>query len=225
MQIKRRTLVNAAIAVCGVATLCIAWWAYLQILPSPAWLNAYHWRKASSYETWLQQGDHVAQVKAYEASLTTHGVANVLPMSELLSAARDWRGCASEPFVIPPPELHHRIAGTLQILAQLRASPDLLPSFSISSGYRPPALNRCAGGASQSSHLQNVALDLDLNLASPFDEERVIEKLCVFWKTRGLRLNMGLGVYGGGRIHIDAAGFRTWGTDYRKASSPCQRMR
>ena len=32
---------------------------------------------------------------------------------------------------------------------------------------------------------------------------------------------MGLGVYASGQIHIDSAGYRTWGPDHKSTSSPC----
>lgn len=222
MRITRVALARTAIVASVTLALTCAWWGYLQFFPTPPWLNAYHWGKASAYETWLNAGDRREQVRAYEATLSAHGVANVLRMSELLSAARDWRGCASEPFAVPPVELHSRIVGTLQILARLNAAANVIPSFSIASSYRAPDLNRCAGGASQSAHLRNVALDLDLNMLTPFEEPATVRKLCMFWRTEGAHLKMGLGVYGGGRIHIDAAGHRTWGADYRQASSPCK---
>ena len=46
-------------------------------------------------------------------------------------------------------------------------------------------------------------------------------KLCQFWLNSGEELQMGLGVYASGQIHIDSAGFRTWGADHRYSSSPC----
>lgn len=222
MTFSSSSLARVAMVGAAILALACAWWGYLQFFPTPSWLNAYHWRKASAYETWLKAGDHHKQVRAYEATLSAHGVANVLPMSELLSAARDWRGCAPEPFVVPPAELHSAIIGTLQIIARLNTAGNVIPSFSIASSYRAPDLNRCAGGASQSAHLRNVALDLDLNILTPFEELTTVRKLCMFWRTEGSSLKMGLGVYGGGRIHIDAAGYRTWGADYRQTSSPCR---
>jgi uncharacterized protein YcbK (DUF882 family) len=92
--------------------------------------------------------------------------------------------------------------------------------------YRSFALNQCAGGAGGSKHVFNAALDFRIGSETPDPIEQIhIEntkkKLCEFWIEQGEALNMGLGVYASGQIHIDAAGYRTWGVDHRYSSSPC----
>ena len=47
--------------------------------------------------------------------------------------------------------------------------------------------------------------------------------LCAFWSQYGADLKFGLGFYGENQIHIDGAGWRTWGADYTRKSSPCHR--
>ena len=46
-------------------------------------------------------------------------------------------------------------------------------------------------------------------------------KLCQFWVQHGQSLNMGLGMYASGQIHIDTQGYRTWGPDHSRNSSMC----
>jgi hypothetical protein len=46
-------------------------------------------------------------------------------------------------------------------------------------------------------------------------------KLWQFWVQYGQSLNMGLGLYASGQIHIDTQGYRTWGPDHSRHSSMC----
>lgn len=101
-----------------------------------------------------------------------------------------------------------------------------IDQFTVTSVYRNYALNRCAGGAGGSKHVFNAALDFRIGSENPDPIEQIrIEntkkKLCEFWIEQGEALNMGLGVYASGQIHIDTAGYRTWGVDHRYTSSPC----
>ena len=62
-----------------------------------------------------------------------------------------------------------------------------------------------------------------LVLSSPAQDYAFIEntkfKLCQFWAQHGQSLNMGIGLYSSGQIHIDTQGYRTWGPDLTRNSS------
>jgi hypothetical protein len=93
----------------------------------------------------------------------------------------------------------------------------ILRQFEVVSAYRDPSLNACAGGAPSSAHMRAFAVDLLLPAwADP-------NPLCRFWQQHGQAWNMGLGRYPSGRIHIDTAGYRTWGGDGGAGSSFCSK--
>lgn len=102
----------------------------------------------------------------------------------------------------------------------------ILTEFEVTSVYRDLPLNQCAGGASSSRHLFNSAIDFRVGSDNPSNEEQwridqTKAKICSYWKQHGQRQNMGIGVYSSGQIHIDTQGFRTWGPDLSRYSSPC----
>lgn len=172
----------------------------------------------ADFATWLAAEQHQAQVQAYVAFLKTHDVDQVLDLPNLLSSARDWQKCQSSPFIVPPPEKWQNMINTLKLLRQLQQQ-QLLPAFSVTSSFRYPELNRCAGGSAKSKHLTNGALDL--RFQDPASAAKTFAALCQFWQQQGAKQAMGLGFYPGGQIHIDTQGFRTWGQDYTAKSSPC----
>ena len=98
-------------------------------------------------------------------------------------------------------------------------SAGLLDGAQIGSGYRDPELNRCEGGSSLSKHIRGGAYDFDL--AADVDAE----SLCAYWRRHGPAAGFGLGFYDRRRLHIDTAGFRTWGGDYRRRTSLCATRR
>ncbi len=104
---------------------------------------------------------------------------------------------------------------TLRLVARLRDD-DVLDPRRARSVYRDDAVNSCAGGAKGSKHLQNIALDFDLPSA-----ENNVARLCDFWREHGRKQNMGLGFYTPTAIHIDTAGYRTWGSDHTWRTSLC----
>ena len=102
----------------------------------------------------------------------------------------------------------------------------VLTDFEVTSVYRDLTLNQCAGGASSSRHLFNSAIDFRIGPEYPQPEdyafiENTKFKLCQFWEQHGQSLNMGLGLYASGQIHIDTQGYRTWGPDLSRYSSMC----
>jgi uncharacterized protein YcbK (DUF882 family) len=104
---------------------------------------------------------------------------------------------------------------TLRLVARLRDEGLLDPNLA-RSVYRDDATNRCAGGAKGSKHLSNIAIDFDL----PRSENNV-DRLCAFWHEHGRKQNMGLGFYTPTAIHVDVAGYRTWGKDHTRRTSLC----
>ncbi|WP_320159418.1 D-Ala-D-Ala carboxypeptidase family metallohydrolase [Acinetobacter sp. S40] len=179
----------------------------------------------TNYLDWLYQSNNQQEVKAYKSFLWQHHLDNIAPDFELFQTARDWQKCNAQEFEIPPREVWTNIVPTLQILKQL-VDHKILDDFTVTSVYRNFNLNRCAGGADSSRHVFNAALDFRIGSAHPLADEQVIiqqtkNKLCQFWQEQGMNLQMGLGVYASGQIHIDSAGYRTWGVDHHSTSSPC----
>ncbi|MEH6417621.1 D-Ala-D-Ala carboxypeptidase family metallohydrolase [Pseudomonas sp. CGJS7] len=135
-------------------------------------------------------------------------------MQQLLRSGRRWRWCRAAEFTLPPQSAWADTARTLRLIGELRSA-GLIGGAEITSGYREPGLNRCEGGSTRSRHLHGGAYDFDL--AADAD----IAALCGFWRRRGPASGFGLGFYDRRRLHIDTAGFRTWGSDYRRPTSLC----
>ena len=179
-----------------------------------------------AYVAWLASADHRQAVQAYKQFLKQKGLANLVPDHELLSSARDWQKCGVEPYAVPPREIWSNIVPTLSILKAL-VEDGVINDFEVTSVYRALSLNRCAGGADASRHVFNAALDFRIGPEQPtdldqFNIQQTKTKLCQFWATKGQALNMGLGVYASGQIHIDSQGFRAWEPDHHYKTSICQ---
>lgn len=179
-----------------------------------------------AYVAWLASADHRQAVQAYKQFLKQKGLADLVPDHELLSSARDWQKCGVEPYAVPPREIWSNIVPTLSILKAL-VEDGVINDFEVTSVYRALSLNRCAGGADASRHVFNAALDFRIGQEQPtdldqFNIQQTKTKLCQFWATKGQALNMGLGVYASGQIHIDSQGFRAWGPDHHYTTSICQ---
>ena len=178
-----------------------------------------------SYQHWLSQPLNKDQVLRYKEFLKNNNLHSVMPEFELFQTARDWQNCNASEYEIPSQEIWSNIIPTLKILKEL-VDVKVIDDFTVTSVYRNSALNRCASGADSSRHVFNAALDFRIGSEQPTPEESgVIQqtktKLCQFWVEKGVTLNMGLGIYTSGQIHIDSAGYRTWGPDHKSTSSPC----
>ncbi|MGY4524212.1 D-Ala-D-Ala carboxypeptidase family metallohydrolase [Pseudomonas sp. TE21394] len=159
-------------------------------------------------------GDH--QTRPFRQMLVDARLYGVVPIHQLLRSASDWRLCRASPFAVPPVSNWPAVRATLSLLKVLDQQ-GILRQFEVVSAYRDPGLNRCAGGALGSAHTRAFAVDILLPAwADP-------SPLCRFWQQSGQAWNMGLGRYPSGRIHIDTAGYRTWGDDGRSGSSFCAR--
>lgn len=161
-------------------------------------------------------GDH--PTRAFRQMLVDARLYGVVPIHQLLRSASDWRLCRASPFAVPPATQWPQVRATLMLLKTLDEQ-GILHQFEVVSAYRDPRLNACAGGAVGSAHTRAFAVDVLLPAwADP-------NPLCRFWQQHGQAWNMGLGRYPSGRIHLDTAGYRTWGGDGRSGSSFCTRPR
>ncbi|WP_324646003.1 D-Ala-D-Ala carboxypeptidase family metallohydrolase [Acinetobacter sp. MD2] len=179
----------------------------------------------ASYLQWLSEDDHRQRVYEYEQFLTKNNVGNLVPSFELLRTARDWQKCGAVEYAVPNRELWNNQIATLRVFKYLIAT-KVLTDFEVTSVYRDLPTNRCAGGANSSRHLFNSAIDFRIGPQYPqgsdfafIDDTKY--KICQFWYQYGQSLNMGVGLYASGQIHIDTQGYRTWGPNLSRSSSMC----
>lgn len=168
----------------------------------------------NSFAAW--QARNKSKVVAFTQFLDGQNVSGVLPVSGLLRSASAWEECKAEPFAIPPRQQWASVASVLRLLQHLQST-RVISSVEVYSGYRNPELNACAGGAAGSAHTKSFALDFRVQ-----DDADPTEALCRFWLTEGKRWNMGYSRYPSGRIHIDTAGYRTWGYDHTGTAVACR---
>ena len=188
---------------------CLAGWLFaLSVSVDAAPVDG---RDSVLFGRWAAKHD----VEPFQRALAAKGLSDVAPLYQVLRSASDWQRCGAEPFAVPPEQQWLAVESTLGLLKTLREE-GALPRFEILSGYRSPALNRCADGAPSSAHTRAFAVDLDLG-----EGTEGAAWLCEFWKKNGRRWSMGLSRYPSGRIHIDTAGYRTWGEDHTRKSSFC----
>jgi len=168
---------------------------------------------AERYAAW--SGKYGDEILAYQSFLDEQSVGDIIPLSQLLKSARDWKKCKAEPFTIPPKELWPNIVPTLQVIKKFKSEGVLINPIA-ASVYRDPVLNACAGGSPGSKHMQLSAIDFDID-ATP----ESLETLCNAWRNQGAELKLGLGFYTPTRIHLDTLGYRSWGSDHTHKSSLC----
>jgi len=77
--------------------------------------------------------------------------------------------------------------------------------------YRNPALNACAGGAPESAHKLDSAVDLVP--LKPIDRITLMRTLCGVHSAHGEPYQAGLGFYAYLRFHIDSTKYRRWNMD------------
>ncbi len=195
---------------------------------APALPKQQNWlqQPPADYLVWLNQSDNKQRVQRYENYLKQNRISHIAPTYQLLRSARDWAKCDSSPYAIPSSELWDNALPTLKVLQYL-VDTNVLRDFEITSAYRDYSLNICAGGAKNSRHVYNSAIDFRIGPADNLDLSDLIliedtkKKLCDFWYQYGQTLNIGLGVYASGQIHIDTMGYRTWGPDHTYNTSIC----
>ncbi|NCP10830.1 MAG: hypothetical protein GW859_02545 [Sphingomonadales bacterium] len=173
----------------------------------------------ASYAAWLARGDNRARVVEFEAELSKHRLSDIVPTYQILRTAIDWKRCGASEYELPDRASWDGAFASLGVIRDELVP--LLGRVEIVSGYRNPALNACAGGASGSVHRQFGAFDA-FAVSQP-SRAVMIDKLCTWYRGRADNYHAGLGIYSGQKFHIDAGirSTRTWGSDYHRASSPC----
>jgi len=176
----------------------------------------------AAYANWLaDEPGRDAEVKAFEDYLTRAGVGGVLASDELLLNATNWSRCGLRfPYSMPPRAVWGHVVPTIRFIRD-EVEPVIGP-VTVESGYREPALNKCAHGAPKSAHAQYYALDL--MPLKPMTRQELISAVCKLHAKRGKAHDVGLGFYDGLRFHIDTKLFRRWGPDNHGATSPCARL-
>ena len=72
-------------------------------------------------------------------------------------------------------------------------------------------LNQCAGGAPESAHKLDSAIDMVP--LRPIDRITLMRRLCGVHSLHGAAYNAGLGFYAFLRFHVDSTKFRRWNMD------------
>ena len=162
------------------------------------------------YRAWyLGDPAHAAQVKAFNDYLAGAEVAGVLPTWQLLRTASAWKDCASQPFEVPPSSEWPHMIQTLRYIRDY-VIPAVGPVEPVSA-YRNPTLNVCAGGAPDSAHKLDSAVDLVP--LKPITREVLMRTLCGIHTEHGAAYNAGLGFYAYLRFHVDSIKYRRWNMD------------
>lgn len=162
------------------------------------------------YRNWyLAEPARAALVKSFNDYLVANQVGGVLPTWQLLRTATSWKDCGQQPFEVPPPDEWPHMVQTLRYVRDY-VVPALGPVEPVSV-YRNPALNVCAGGAPESAHKLDSAIDLVP--LRPTDRITMMRTLCGVHSEHGAAYNAGLGFYAYLRFHVDSTKYRRWNMD------------
>lgn len=162
------------------------------------------------YRSWyLAAPWRAAQVKSFNDYLASADVAGIVPTWQLLRTATAWKDCGGQPFEVPPTTEWPHMVQTLRYVRDY-VIPAVGPVEPVSV-YRNPALNQCAGGAPESAHMHDSAIDL-VPLKST-TREALMKTLCDVHSAHGAPYNAGLGFYAYLRFHVDSTKFRRWNMD------------
>jgi len=189
-------------------------------LPAQPALASAPWDPAASYiaagqdepgyRSWyLAAPWRAAQVKSFNDYLAGAEVAGIVPTWQLLRTATSWKDCGAEPFEVPPTSEWPHIVQTLRYIRD-QVIPTIGPVEPVSV-YRNPMLNQCAGGAIESAHKMDSAIDMVP--LKPISREVLIKTLCDRHTARGEPYQAGLGFYAFVRFHVDSMKFRRWNMD------------
>ncbi|MFL6843109.1 MAG: hypothetical protein ACJ8D2_11805, partial [Sphingomicrobium sp.] len=110
---------------------------------------------------------------------------------------------------IPPTSEWPHIVQTLRYIHDY-VVPAIGPVEAVSV-YRNPVLNQCAGGAPESAHKLDSAIDMVP--LQPIDRITLMRRLCGVHSAHGAAYNAGLGFYAFLRFHVDSTKFRRWNMD------------
>lgn len=178
----------------------------------------------SRFKNWLDKDPYYKQqANDYYKYLYAGTGGYVPPLEQMLRSARSWKRCKFDPYTVPPMEYWDSMISTLRLIKLLKSQHYLPDDFEIVSAYRDMSLNRCARGSSGSKHIINAAVDIKIPYQESGDRSMLESNLCRFWVEQGELHAFGLGIYRTGTLHFDTQGYRTWGSNYRSSSSPCQK--
>ena len=162
------------------------------------------------YRSWyLAAPWRAAQVKAFNDYLEANQVGAVLPTWQLLRTATSWSDCGQQPFEVPPADEWPHMVQTLRYVRDY-VVPAIGPVEAVSV-YRNPVLNKCAGGAPESAHKLDSAIDMVP--LRPIDRVSLMRRLCGVHSEHGAAYSAGLGFYAYLRFHVDSTKFRRWNMD------------
>ena len=162
------------------------------------------------YRSWYVAAPwRAAQVKQFNDYLRGADVGGIVPTWQLLRTATSWKDCGQQPFEIPPTSEWPHMVQTLRYIRDY-VVPAVGPVEPVSV-YRNPALNACAGGAPESAHKLDSAVDLVP--LKPIDRITLMRTLCAGHSEHGAPYNAGLGFYAYLRFHIDSTKYRRWNMD------------
>jgi len=157
-------------------------------------------------------------VKSFNDYLATNGVGGVAPTWQLLRTATDWEKCGDQPFEVPPTTAWPNIVAALRFIGAFIEP--VVGEVEPVSVYRNAALNACAKGAKESTHLTAGAVDMVP--LRPITREHLMETLCRIELDKGSWNSIGLGFYKGLRFHIDSKKYRQWGTAGARGGNGCE---
>jgi hypothetical protein len=185
-----------------------------QVLAIPAWNPAAPYitvgQDEPGYRSWyLAAPWRAAQVKSFNDYLASNQVAGILPTWQLLRTATSWQECGGQPFEVPPQEKWPHMVQTLRYVHDY-VVPAIGPVEAVSV-YRNPVLNKCAGGAPESAHKLDSAIDMVP--LRPIDRLTLMRTLCAGHNQHGADYNAGLGFYAYLRFHVDSTKYRRWNMD------------
>jgi hypothetical protein len=162
------------------------------------------------YRSWyLAAPARAGQVKAFNDYLAGAQVAGIVPTWQLLRTATSWQECGAQPFEVPPTDEWPHMVQTLRYIRDF-VIPAVGPVEPVSV-YRNPTLNQCAGGAPESAHKLDSAVDLVP--LRPIDRVTLMRTLCGVHSQHGEAYQAGLGFYAFLRFHIDSTKYRRWNMD------------
>lgn len=162
------------------------------------------------YRSWyLAAPWRAAQVKAFNDYLVSSQVGGILPTWTLLRTATSWQECGGQPFEVPPSEEWPHMVQTLRYVRDY-VIPSVGPVEAVSV-YRNPQLNKCAGGAPESAHKLDSAIDMVP--LKPITRDALMRTLCGVHTRHGAAYSAGLGFYAYLRFHVDSTKFRRWNMD------------
>jgi hypothetical protein len=186
----------------------------------------------ANFSAWLAANPNQApQFEALKAYLTREGVADVLPLWQIIQTETPEAAakCEIEAYAVPPQDMWPTMVPTLRLVRQEIVP--LLGQVKVLSSFRTNAANRCSLGAPESPHKRYSALDLAM--VDPIPQKEMFAKLCKHWYGLSSSWGYGLGAYyirnypsynQEGRFHVDTLGRRTWGYSYGAYTSHCREL-